>query len=95
MDAQARKQYVEKIRRSFEEQEFEEEEPEPLAGSIVFIKLRLLAAVFIFAAFILCDRTGSKFYTYTTQEIVSMLQEQQFEPQVESLRQAWNTMQGK
>ncbi len=95
MDAQARKQYVEAARRSFGEPEYEEDEIGQEAGGMIFIKLRLLAAVFLFAAFVLCDRTGSRFYTYTTQEIISMLQEEQFEPQVESLRQAWNEMQEK
>ena len=94
---QARKQYVDEVRRSFRQQEdtdeFEDELPE--AGSASFFKVRLLISVCIFAAFLLCDRTGSRFYNYSTDEIISMLQEEPFQPQFESIREAWNTITSK
>ncbi len=90
--AQARKQYVEEVRRSFhqkEDDDFRDEQPLS-TDSASFFKLRLLIAVCIFAAFILCDRTGSSFYHYSTDEIITMIQKQQLQPQLESIREAWN-----
>lgn len=92
--AQARKQYVEEVRRSFRQEEDDDFQDELSGGtdSTAFFKLRILIAVCIFAAFILCDRTGSSFYNYSTDEIISMLQEQQLQPQLDSIREAWNTI---
>lgn len=90
--AQARKQYVEQVRRSFhQEAEDDYQDEQPLGGdSASFFKLRLLIAVCIFAAFILCDRTGSSFYHYSTDEIITMIQKEQLQPQLDSIREAWN-----
>lgn len=88
--AQARKQYVEEVRRSFGHAQAEYEE-EPPAGAASFFKLRLLAAVCIFTAFVLCDRTGNRFYNYTTDEIAAMLQKDQFQAQLKTIREAWST----
>lgn len=92
--AQARKQYVEEVRRSFlhntREDDYEERESD--SGSASFWKIRLLIAVCIFAAFVLCDRTGSSFYNYTTDEVVSMLRKEQFQSQLDSIREAWTAI---
>lgn len=90
--AQARKQYVEEVRRSFcrEDGDIYETERQPVSTS--FFKLRLMIAVCIFAAFVLCDRTGSQFYQYSTSEIVSMIQKEQFQTQLDAIRQAWSVL---
>ncbi len=93
--AQARKQYVEEVRRSFNHARPEEYQEEPEAGTASFFKVRLLIAVCIFAAFVLCDRTGSRFYDYSTEEIVSMLRQERFQSQLDSIREAWNSLRSK
>lgn len=93
--AQARKQYVEEVRSSFQHAEQDEYEMEPEAGAVSFWKVRLLIAVCIFAAFVLCDQTGSRFYHYTTDEIVEMLTEDKFQPQLDSIREAWSSLKEK
>ncbi len=90
--AQARKQYVEEVRRSFHHTEQDEYDREPEMGAVSFFKVRLLIAVCIFAAFVLCDRTGSLFYHYTTDEIVEKLQQEQFQSQLHAIREAWNSL---
>lgn len=88
--AQARKQYVEEVRRSFHYAGPDEYSDEADTGTASFFKVRLLIAICIFAAFVMCDRTGSRFYSYTPDEIVSMLQKEQFQSQLDSIRKAWN-----
>ncbi len=90
--AQARKRYVEEVRRSFNHAQPDEYEEEPPAGAVSFFKVRLLIAVCIFAAFVLCDRTGSRFYNYTTQEVVELLQQEKFQTQLDSIREAWKSL---
>ncbi|MCI8449287.1 MAG: hypothetical protein HFH30_13070 [Eubacterium sp.] len=90
--AQARKQYVEEVRRSFNHAQPDTYDDELSTGTASFFKVRLLIAVFIFAAYVLCDRTGSHFYNYTSDEILSMLQKEQFQTQLDSIREAWNTL---
>ncbi|KAI4447144.1 hypothetical protein C823_001663 [Eubacterium plexicaudatum ASF492] len=90
--AQARKQYVEEVRRSFNHAQPDEYEAEPQAGATSFFKVRLLIAVCIFAAFVLCDRTGSRFYNYTTKEVVSMLKQERFQSHLDAIREAWNSL---
>lgn len=90
--AQARKQYVEEVRRSFNHAQPDTYDDEPSTGAASFFKVRLLIAVFIFAAYVLCDRTGSRFYNYTSEEILSMLQKEQFQTQLDSIREAWTTL---
>lgn len=90
--AQARKQYVEEVRRSFNHAQPDEYEAEPQAGTMSFFKVRLLIAVCIFAAFVLCDRTGSRFYNYTTKEVVSMLKQERFQSHLDAIREAWNSL---
>lgn len=90
--AQARKQYVEEVRRSFHHVQPDEYEEELQTGTASFFKVRLLIAVCIFAAFVLCDRTGSRFYNYTTKEVVSMLKQERFQSQLDAIREAWNSL---
>lgn len=90
--AQARKAYVEEVRRSFQHEDPDNYDEGQYSGEASFFKVRLLIAVCIFAAFILCDRTGSRFYNYTTEEVVSMLQEEKFQPQLDSIREAWTML---
>lgn len=90
--AQARKQYVEEVRQSFNHAQPDEYEESLGTGAVSFFKVRLLVAVCIFAAFVLCDRTGSRFYNYTTEEIVSMLQQERFQSQLDSIREAWHSL---
>ena len=87
--AQARKQYVEEARRSFGHMGEDDYETEELSGGTSFLKVRLLISVCIFAAFVLCDRTGSRFYQYTTKEVISMLREDRFQSQLDSIRETW------
>ncbi len=94
----ARKQYVDEVRRSFrlqEEPDDYEEDELSKEGGASFFKVRLLISICIFAAFLLCDRTGSRFYSYSTDEIISMLQEEPFESQLKSFREAWNAIASK
>lgn len=92
--ASARKQYVEDVRRSFNHaapDEYEEETDMPAS----FFKVRLLIAVCIFTAFILCDRTNSRFYNYTTDEIISMLRQEKFQSQLDYIRETWSSLTAK
>lgn len=51
-----------------------EEEADPaLAGSGSMFRVRLLLSVFLFAAFVFCDKTGEKLVTLTTEEIYEKL----------------------
>ncbi len=94
--AQARKQYVEDARRSFDEQEeydgYNGYESKTETRAMSFLKLRLLIAVCIFAAFVLCDQTGNRFYNYTTDEIVEKIKEERFQSQLDSIREAWSAI---
>lgn len=90
--AQARKQYVEEVRRSFHHEQPDDYEEESDASVRSFFKVRLLIAVCIFVAFVLCDRTNSKFYSYSTDEIVSMIQQEKFQSQLDYIRQAWSSI---
>ena len=90
--AQARKRYVEEVRRSFNHAEPDEYQDESGEGTESFFKVRLLIAVCIFGAFVLCDRTGSRFYNYTTDEVIEKLHQEQFQAQLDSIREAWSEL---
>lgn len=93
--AQARKQYVEEARRSFghaQEDDYSMGAADTESAGFSFFKVRLLLAACIFAAFVLCDRTGSRFYNYTTDEVITMLQEERFQTQLDSIREAWSAI---
>ena len=74
-DVNARKEYIRSVRKSFDspkrQYEFEKESDQKgeTGDSFSFFKVRLLLAGFIFAAYILCDKTGTKFYQFSTKEI--------------------------
>ena len=38
-----------------------------------FFKVRMLLAACIFAAFVICDQTHTKFYQYSTQDVVKQI----------------------
>lgn len=74
-DVDARKEYIRSVRKSFDlpkrQYEFEKESEQKgeTGDSFSFFKIRMLLAGFIFAAYVLCDKTGTKFYDVSTQEI--------------------------
>ena len=89
-DVNARKAYIENVRRSFDspnrQYEFEQgSKKKPLrrafspSGSqnekgeafdeLSFFKIRLVAAVVLFAVYIFCDRTNTALYHVTTEEV--------------------------
>lgn len=78
-DVQARKAYVESIRKSFDDPERNYEwekqdiQPDTTVESGSFFKVRLLLAVFILAAYILCDKTNTMFYQYSTKEVAEKI----------------------
>ena len=81
-DAYARKAYIQSVRKSFDdpERKYEWEYPTDTKGeantdSFSFFKVRLLIAVFIFAAYILCDKTNTMFYQYSTKEVAQKIAE--------------------
>ncbi len=78
-DVNARKAYVENIRKSFDSPnrryEFEKEadtKGEAEDGSS-FFKFRLLIAALLFAAYIFCDRTNTVFYHISTEEVAETI----------------------
>jgi len=90
--AKARKEYVENARRSFGDSIEDDYGDEPAAGSSAFLKVRLMISVCIFAAFVLCDRTGSRFYDYTTTEIRALIEDNRFGAQLDSVREVWSSL---
>lgn len=74
----ARKNYIRSVRASFDHPETSQTEsvrqPEDSGSSFAFFKLRILLAVFIFAAYVLCDRTDTSFYGYQTAKLDAMIQ---------------------
>lgn len=79
-DVNRRKEYVQKIRSSFEDNQYarwetEEEKKGGAPDGFSFFKVRLLLAVFIFTAYVLCDQTGTKFYQFSTKDIAEKIEE--------------------
>ncbi len=78
-DVNARKAYIQKVRKSFDSPnrnyEFEKESVTKgeAADGFSFFKVRLLIAVFIFAAYVLCDQTNTGFYHYSTKEVAEKI----------------------
>lgn len=78
-DVNARKAYIQNVRKSFDSPnrryEFEKEadtKGEAQEGSS-FFKLRLFVAAFLFAAYILCDRTNTEIYHVSTKEVLETI----------------------
>ena len=79
-DVDNRKKYVQKIRSSFEDKRYahweaDEETKGEAPDSFSFFKVRLLLAVFIFTAYVLCDQTGAKFYQFSTKDVAEKIEE--------------------
>lgn len=78
-DVEARKAYVQNVRRSFDApgRQYEFEKRPDTKGEaqdgFSFFKVRLLVAIFIFAAYVLCDKTGTMFYQYSTKEVAKII----------------------
>lgn len=82
-----RRRYVQEIRNSFGDNqpssrsnrnhlqaEWEREEELEKVGSSVFWKVRIIFSILIFAAFVLCDQTGYKFFSLSTDTITTMIE---------------------
>ncbi|MBO5303558.1 MAG: hypothetical protein J6A92_05865 [Lachnospiraceae bacterium] len=81
-DAYARKAYIQNVRRSFDDPQRKYEweyntdtKGEADTDSFSFFKVRLLIAVCIFAAYVLCDKTNTLFYQYSTKEVAEKIAE--------------------
>jgi len=78
-EVQARKAYIESIRKSFDapnrnyEWEKQDSQPDTTVESGSFFKVRLLLAVFILIAYILCDQTNTMFYQYSTKDVAEKI----------------------
>ena len=80
-DVNARKEYIRSVRKSFDspkrQYEFEKESDQKgeTGDSFSFFKVRMLLALFIFTAYVLCDQTGTKFYEFSTKDIAEKIEE--------------------
>lgn len=85
-----RRRYIKEIRNSFEENPGAEnrsvyfrsndqaaDEPDTV-GSAVFWKLKIVLSIMLFAAFVLCDRTGMKIFTLSAQTIAGQIEKNTF-----------------
>lgn len=81
-----RRRYVQEVRHSFSDdsrtkkpvayisqQDVEQEEIETV-GNAVFWKVKIILSVMLFAAFVLCDRTGMDVFHFKPQMIVDQIQ---------------------
>ena len=81
-----RRRYVQEVRHSFadnpssrkpaayiNQQELQKEEIDTV-GTAVFWKVKVILSVMLFAAFVLCDRTGMDLFRYTPKMIVDQIQ---------------------
>ena len=80
-----RRRYVQEVRHSFadnpsvrkptayiNQQELQKEEIET-AGTAAFWKVKVILSIMLFAAFVLCDRTGMEIFHYKPQMIVDQI----------------------
>ncbi len=78
-DVDNRKEYIQRIRSSFENGGYARWEVDDIKGeaqgSFSFFKVRVLLALFIFTAYVLCDQTGTKFYEFSTKDIAEKIEE--------------------
>ena len=92
--ANARKQYVADVRRSFNQNEdgpYEEAGYTAPAGSTAF-KIRFFIALCLFGLFVFCDRTGSRIYRYSTGELVQILQKDSFSSVQKQIQETWMSL---
>ena len=91
-----RRRYVQEVRNSFSDMDakkqkkssglfvdsgWESEEETDLAGNSAIWKVKLILSVMLFAAFVLCDRTGTKLFSMETDTIVEKISQNQKLPQ--------------
>lgn len=92
-----RRRYVQEVRNSFADtdtkkqkksgglyagSEWEREEEElDMVGSSAIWKVKLILSVMLFAAFVLCDRTGTKLFSMETDTILEKLSQNQKLPE--------------
>lgn len=79
-DVDNRKKYVQRIRSSFDGQDMacweQDMDTQGEAGEgFSFFKIRMLLALLLFTAYILCDQTNTKFYQYSTKDIAKIIEE--------------------
>ncbi len=78
-EAEARKAYIQRVRQSFDapgrSYEFEKapEQQADETNEFAFVKIRLLIAALIFAAYVFCDQAGMKIYQYSTREVAQKI----------------------
>ncbi len=79
-DVNARKAYIQNVRKSFDspgrEYEFKREPDTKgeAAEGFSFFKIRLVAAALLFAAYIYCDRTNTVVYHVSTKEVMEKIE---------------------
>lgn len=80
-DVNARKAYIQSVRKSFDapnrryEWKDTSDTKEEATDSFSFFKVRILIAIFIFVAYVLCDQTNTMFYDYSTEEVAEKIAE--------------------
>ena len=85
---QDRKQYVDSIRQAFhEEPEDDAEEYGDLNESPVsfYFKIQIFLALCAFLGFAFCDQIGGKIYSYSTNDIVSAIEKNQFQDEYDTV----------
>ena len=83
-----RKQYVDSIRKSFQEQTQEEiEEYGDFSESPVsfYFKIQIFLAICVFLGFAVCDQMGGKIYSYSTKDIVSAMENNYFQSEYDTV----------
>ena len=75
-----RREYVNEIRRSFDEpQKIKEEQQEKeVSSSFLMVKLRIIVALCLFLAFLLCHVTKYEFYGYQTKELIDIISDNHY-----------------
>lgn len=78
-----RRQYIAEIRRSFDTNDSQmgdtvSDKEKENSSSILFLKVRFLLALCIFAAFLLCKFTKTSFYNYDTTEVIDIIADNQY-----------------
>ena len=74
-EVNARKDYIQKVRQSFDapdrnyEFQYETDTKGEASDDFSFFKVRMLIAVLIFAVYVFCDKTGTKVYQYTAEDV--------------------------
>ena len=85
---QDRKEYVDSIRQAFHQnpEDAIEEYGDFVESPVSFyFKIRIFIALFAFLGFAFCDQIGGKIYSYTTNDIVSAIESNQFQEQYDTV----------